>query len=347
MIKSFKKVAILPLIIIYLFTTLFSGVSFAYAENSDEQIFYYLHDNLGGIDAVVDENGNVVERKDYLPYGDERLVNGNADENYGFTGKEQDDETGLYYYGARYYDQKIGRFTQIDPLVLNESEKPLSDILQNPQELNGYSYALNNPLKYVDPNGKNPILIMGIALLVDALFVLLNNPQTTFSPDESMATGIAKGEIRSEPTHIIRDSFALVAGEKIAMQIVDYGFKSIGQLRLFKNLTGKGIDAEEAAAQAKLNQKVYRVFGNSSKQYGKSWTPENPKLMENPRDSLGLPDTNAGKYLGEGRLKNIDNIKVKPAEPYGTKSGGATEYLIPDPKNQIQIDKVERVDPKY
>ena len=157
MFNKLKKVAQIPIIIVYLFTALFSAVPFSHAENSDEQVFYYLQDHLGGVDAVVDENGKVVERKDYLPYGDKRLTVGASDspttEDYGFTGKEQDDESGLYYYGARYYDPQIGRFTQIDPLVLGESEKPLSDVLNNPQVLNGYSYVLNNPMKYVDENG--------------------------------------------------------------------------------------------------------------------------------------------------------------------------------------------------
>ena len=122
----------------------------------EEKIYYYLQDHLGGVDVVLDENGDVIERKDYLPFGNERLKveNGNADEDYGFTGKELDEETGLYYYGARYYDPLIGRFISLDPLVLGESSKPFSSILANPQALNGYSYVLNNPLRYVDEEGE-------------------------------------------------------------------------------------------------------------------------------------------------------------------------------------------------
>ena len=125
----------------------------AFAEGGEEEVFYYLQDHLGGIDAVVDEDGAVVERKDYLPFGDERMTVGDDEEDYGYTGKEKDDETGLNYYGARYYDSKLGRFTQLDPLVMNSSDKPFSSVLDNPQALNGYSYVLNNPLKFVDENG--------------------------------------------------------------------------------------------------------------------------------------------------------------------------------------------------
>lgn len=66
--------------------------------------------------------------------------------NYPFlTSKERDNETGLDYFLARYYSSTQGRFTSPDPA----GPDPL-----NPQTLNGYRYALNNPLRYIDPNGQ-------------------------------------------------------------------------------------------------------------------------------------------------------------------------------------------------
>lgn len=131
---------------------LIPGIKATETEPND-RLYFYLHDHLGGIDAVVDENGDVVERKDYLPYGKERLTVDDTNEDYGFTGKELDEETGLYYYGARYYDPLIGRFISLDPLILWESSKPFGSVLSNPQAFNGYSYVLNNPLRYIDPTG--------------------------------------------------------------------------------------------------------------------------------------------------------------------------------------------------
>ncbi|GEM_PF-5653187 len=61
-----------------------------------------------------------------------------------FTGQRLD-ATGLYYYGARYYDPAIGRFISADTVVQN---------LANPQTLNRYSYVVNNPLRYIDPTGR-------------------------------------------------------------------------------------------------------------------------------------------------------------------------------------------------
>jgi RHS repeat-associated protein len=77
----------------------------------------------------------------YLPFGETRSGSVGIDQK--FTGQRLD-STGLYYYGARYYDPAIGRFISADTIVPNSA---------NPQSLNRYSYCLNNPLKYVDPSG--------------------------------------------------------------------------------------------------------------------------------------------------------------------------------------------------
>jgi len=81
-----------------------------------------------------------------------------------FTGKERDNETGLDYFGARYYSSTQGRFTSADPMNIifekdkgkNASERTqiLNNFLSNPQNWNQYAYVRNNPLAYRDPNGK-------------------------------------------------------------------------------------------------------------------------------------------------------------------------------------------------
>src|SRR5205807_4794685 len=68
-----------------------------------------------------------------------------------FTSKERDNETGLDYFGARYYSSAQGRFTSVDPE--NAGADP-----SDPQSWNGYAYARNNPLKYTDPNGQEYVV---------------------------------------------------------------------------------------------------------------------------------------------------------------------------------------------
>ena len=73
-----------------------------------------------------------------------------------FAGKERDTATGLDYFGARYYSSQTGRFPIVDPLL--EIDRNLVD----PQRWNRYAYALNNPLKFTDPDGRSATLIGGI-----------------------------------------------------------------------------------------------------------------------------------------------------------------------------------------
>jgi len=95
----------------------------------------------------------VMEAVDYYPFGETRIDDKSTsyENDYKFTGKELDEETDLYYFGARYYMADAGMWVSIDPLVQGRLDKKL---LTDPQKLNGYSYVYNNPLRYVDPNGK-------------------------------------------------------------------------------------------------------------------------------------------------------------------------------------------------
>ncbi len=104
---------------------------------------YYHSDHLGSSSIVTDQNGQQISRYEYTPYGSIAVAEGADATPYKFTGKELD-STGLYFYGARYYDPELGRFVTADTIV----QSPY-----NPQTLNRYSYCNNNSLNYVDPSG--------------------------------------------------------------------------------------------------------------------------------------------------------------------------------------------------
>ncbi len=109
---------------------------------------YFHSDHLGSTSVLTDSNGVSEQDVAYYPYGDTRSNTGTADVPYKYTGKEQDDSTGLYFYEGRYYDPVLGRFISPDTIVPD----PL-----DPQALNRYSYVLNNPLRYIDPSGQMAI----------------------------------------------------------------------------------------------------------------------------------------------------------------------------------------------
>ena len=110
--------------------------------NEESNTFYSHGDHLGSTRIVTDETKNIIAAISYHPFGEPCIEEGS--EAYLFTGKKRD-ATGLYYYGARYYDCELGRFLTRDPL---------KGELLNPQSLNRYSYCRNNPLLYIDPDGK-------------------------------------------------------------------------------------------------------------------------------------------------------------------------------------------------
>ena len=108
----------------------------------------YMHqDSLGSTSVVTDSSGAQYGYTRYYPYGSTRDSGGSLDTSKKFTGQRLDG-TGLYYYGARYYDPTIGRFISPDSIIPNPA---------NPQSLNRYSYCLNNPLRYIDPSGHTEI----------------------------------------------------------------------------------------------------------------------------------------------------------------------------------------------
>ena len=104
--------------------------------------FFFNGDALGSVTDLTDEVGNIVESYSYDAYGisQESSSVGNQ---YRFTGRRLDQETGLYYFRARYYDSLIGRFVSEDPVGVYGG-------------FNFYSYGKNNPTNYVDPTGLQP-----------------------------------------------------------------------------------------------------------------------------------------------------------------------------------------------
>ncbi len=113
---------------------------------------YYYHPNhIQSTSVVTDATGNEVTRMAYLPFGEVSQANSTGANTVTakFTGQDYDDSFGLYYYNARYYDPSIGRFMSADTVVPDA---------WNAQAYNRYSYALNNPINYVDPSGHMPWL---------------------------------------------------------------------------------------------------------------------------------------------------------------------------------------------
>ena len=135
------------------------GVPAGSGGSSGAGVQWLVSDQLGTPRIVLDLTGSQanVKRHDYLPFGEELVVpiggrsvaqgySGGDGVRQQFTSKERDTETGLDYFGARYYSSVQGRFTGVDP-------ENAGAFISYPQSWNGYAYSLNNPLRFIDPDG--------------------------------------------------------------------------------------------------------------------------------------------------------------------------------------------------
>ncbi len=107
------------------------------------------HDQVNSVVALTDHNGSSVQIAEYGPFGESLNIAGSSQNAMQYTGRENDSESGLYYYRARYYDPQIGRFISEDPIGFGGG-------------VNFYAYVENNPLTYVDPLGHDGINV-GVA----------------------------------------------------------------------------------------------------------------------------------------------------------------------------------------
>ena len=116
-----------------------------------EEIFFYHSDHLGSTSYITDAKANITQFDAYLPYGELLVDEHSSSEEmpYKFNGKEFDQETGLYYYGARYMDPKISMWLGVDPLA------------EKYPNVTGYCYTMDNPIKFIEIDGKDWILSTG------------------------------------------------------------------------------------------------------------------------------------------------------------------------------------------
>ena len=150
---------------------------------------YYDTDAVGSIRVVTDAQGHVVARHDFLPFGEELSPQTPPHDKKLYTGQERDFETGQDYFGARYYRAEIGRFTTIDPA------QTISENLTDPQRWNRYVYVQDNPLRYVDPDGR-----YGIDVHYYLTFFLAAASGHSYDRAEAIARADLAVDIEHNPT---------------------------------------------------------------------------------------------------------------------------------------------------
>jgi len=201
----------------------------------------YIHpDNLGSTNVTSDENGNLAQWFDYMPYGSVL-----ASTNTGTTTAARQyigqfsDPSGLSYLNARYYNPSQGQYLSQDPVFLNLgdrnriqqiSQQQQDALLTDPQSLNSYSYSENNPIIQSDPSGKCPICVLGVGLSVGWAYGLAYQHEND----------IGRGQTSDISTYVNSGVKGIVQGGATAASIVATGPETALQYLNYYE-TGKGL----------------------------------------------------------------------------------------------------------
>ena len=135
-----------------------AGYGYIPNDTTKEETFFYHSDHLGSTSYITDDHANITQYDAYLPYGELLVDEHSSSEDlpYKFNGKQFDEETGLYYYGARYMNPVTSLWYGMDALT------------EKYPNVTGYCYTFNNPIKLLDPDGNSPIgaAVEGISAFV-------------------------------------------------------------------------------------------------------------------------------------------------------------------------------------
>jgi len=237
----------------------------------------------------------------------------------------------LSYLNARYYNGTIGRFVTQDPVFWGNQN------LADPQSLNAYSYANNNPITFSDPNGKNPViatlLLSAIALGHAALLYgsLTNNPKLAEAGAGLIGVAVSMGGVttsNSNPT-----SFAKTGNTKNSSTTKTLNTVKSSPTLPISNNNAKQSIAIPSAPEAKLSSVKVRSFGQT--------------IYEGPRDlSKTLNDIVIGKLHDRGEFENDKKLLPQkhdsyykeyevPNTPNYSKSGAGPERIITGRNGEI------------
>ncbi len=121
-----------------------AGYGYIPNDTTKEETFFYHSDHVGSTSYITDDKANITQYDAYLPYGELLVDEHSSSEDlpYKFNGKEMDEETGLYYYGARYINPMASIWYGVDPLA------------EKYKEIGSYVYCADNPINLFDPDGQ-------------------------------------------------------------------------------------------------------------------------------------------------------------------------------------------------
>ena len=247
--------------------------------------YYYVKDHLGNIRQTLDEGGNIVSAQDYYPFGGiYRAVNtADANDKYKFTEKERDKETDYDYFGARYYDSDLSRWLSADPLADKYAG------------WSPYNYGLNNPLRNIDPDGKDPTGITESAIVVVGTVALLTAVTIhSISYATNSAYRSRYNSFGSSTAHLISNSAKEINNFVVNLFSSD------------ESETSGGAQTQQQLESAKKSHEDrIKEHENKLKEY-----QENPEAQDNKGRLKNASAENKEKIM-KGRIKVLKNTIEK------------------------------------
>ena len=257
--------------LIVLFTILLSRSVFA-----GEKVYFYHNDAAGTAMAITDQQGDVVWRKDYKPFGEEQSTTGTIENNRQFIGKELDVETGLIYINHRYYSPELGRFITPDPIgpVNPWNSKTNYELLLNPQRLNPYAYGLNNPYRYVDPDGKASVDLQGYYAFRLQVAERYLNWAPSWLQDILLPIDPTIGPMAIESG----GSRFIGKGLNEAFEIAKAGGRNAGLLKNYSGKTTIEIEKGIQSLEMRVSEHISKIANPS--EFAADWGVRNPQAQE-------------------------------------------------------------------
>ncbi|EMB29031.1 RHS repeat-associated core domain-containing protein [Treponema denticola H1-T] len=330
-------------------------------EEQKAKQYYYHSDHLGSAQFVTDWKGRQYEHIEYTPYGElwiEEVAAGLDKLPFRFTGKELDEETGLYYYGARYLDPKYSRWLSGDPALndyipqapVNDEAKKHNENLPgmggvfNTVNLHVYHYAGNNPIKYVDPDGEKILDVSTTLVQENGEEDPLGKGNTTIASHGCVLTAYTR--IANAISAISERTLQNANSLALKKDIYDGNNKNL----IFNSPTAsKLVNSISILSEYKMS--FYKSLNNISlNEYGS----ELEKLSKS-EDLYAITIRVSNKYGGHTVNMNSDGIIVDTEDNYTIKINNTSEkgYLpstvvndiITDSSAIIRIDifKIEKV----
>ncbi len=304
------------------------------SEEKENLVFFYHPDHLGSTSYVTDADGNIAQHVEYIPYGEVFVEERNSQfsTNYLFNAKELDNETGLYYYGARYLDPTGAMWLSVDPMW------------EEYAGMSPYNYCAGNPVVVVDAEGRALNLIAGAigagvgALIgggIEVASQLYN--EGTVSNWNSVAGSAAQGAITGGVA-------GLTCGASLAATVVSTGTANVVGGEVNRRIQGKETKASDVALDAAVGcgsgalgyglNKAISVFGTKIQASRLIKELQSQGVKCSPEKMLAIGKQSSGKiiFLEQGTEKkgmmHILNKHGSEFEQHGIKQSEIADFLM-------------------